>query len=134
LSEIPAGNVNSGTIPKKLFRLSANVEIDKKVNEELIRDNLTLLEKTDISNLISILGCVYYNLGNTYDLGHGVEQDKEEAVKWWRKAADKGDTDAMVRLGNAYDHGNGVEQDKEEAIKWWRKAADKDDAEAPNVR
>ena len=62
--------------------------------------------------------------------GDGIEQNMEEAVKWWRLAAEQGDADAQYNLGNAYKRGEGVEQNMEEAVKWWRLAAEKGDEKA----
>ncbi|WP_072934762.1 dynamin family protein [Schwartzia succinivorans] len=46
-----------------------------------------------------------------------------EAVKWYRKAAEAGNADAMYHLGYAYEYGSGVKKDKIEAEKWYKKAA-----------
>ena len=53
-----------------------------------------------------------------------------EAVKWYRKAAEKGEAGAMFSLGNCYVNGEGVEKDEKEAEKWYRRAADKGDKKA----
>ncbi len=45
-----------------------------------------------------------------------------EAVKWYRKAVEAGNADAMYRLGEAYEDGEGVEEDEAEAVKWYREA------------
>ena len=37
-----------------------------------------------------------YNLGVMYQLGLGVPQDDQEAVRWYRLAADQGDAVALV--------------------------------------
>lgn len=39
-----------------------------------------------------------YNLGVCYDTGEGVAQDKAEAAKWFRKAAEQGDETAQSVL------------------------------------
>ena len=39
-----------------------------------------------------------FNLGANYWYGLGVEQNYEEAVKWWRLAAEKGNEDAKEAL------------------------------------
>ena len=85
-----------------------------------------------------------YSLANYYERGLGVAKDKNEAVKWYRKAADqgheesklqlelkdtfegaeKGDREAQYRLSDYYSHGIGMAMDKNEAVKWCRKAAD----------
>ena len=56
--------------------------------------------------------------------------DPKQAVKWYRKAADKGDASAMVVLGYRYYNGEGVAKDPTEAVRWWRRAADKGNASA----
>ncbi len=53
-----------------------------------------------------------------------------EAVRGYRKAADKGETMAMFNLGVFYYNGRGVQRDTVEAMRWWRKAADNGDATA----
>jgi hypothetical protein len=40
-----------------------------------------------------------------------VPQDDEEAVKWFRLAAEQGDADAQYNLGVAYANGQGAPQD-----------------------
>ncbi len=61
-------------------------------------------------------------LGQKYSTGDGVPLNKQEAIKWWLKAAEKGDIDACYKLGVAYADGDGVARDLEEAVKWFRKA------------
>ena len=51
------------------------------------------------------------NLGGMYRKGRGVEQDYEEAVKWYRQAAEQGHAIAQTNLGWMYRKGRGVEQD-----------------------
>jgi TPR repeat protein len=59
---------------------------------------------------------MYYN-------GEGVPQDYEEAIKWYRKAADQGDASAQFNLGVSYEYGKGVPQDYVQAHKWANLAA-----------
>ena len=63
-------------------------------------------------------------MGICYFGGEGVREDKEEAVKWFRKAAEQGIAEAQFQLGNCYFNGEGVREDKTEALKWFRKAAE----------
>jgi TPR repeat protein len=65
-------------------------------------------------------------LGTAYSRGEGVPQDDEQAVLWWRKAAEQGSADAQNELGSAYAEGRGVPIDPARAVEWWRKAADQD--------
>ncbi len=66
-----------------------------------------------------------YVLGIMYYKGEGVTADKDEAVKWLRKAAEKGNVRAQYNLGMMYDKGDGVPQNLKEAAGWYRKAAEK---------
>jgi TPR repeat protein len=70
------------------------------------------------------------NLGAMYANGAGVTKDPTEAVSWYRKAADAGDTQGMNNLGIAYLNGVGAPRDKAEALRWYRKAADLGDDRA----
>jgi TPR repeat protein len=63
-------------------------------------------------------------MGWFYLNGIGVEQDIEEAKRWYKKSARQGDPRAMFSLGQmAYD-----ERDYKGALVWFRRAADKDHA------
>ena len=53
-----------------------------------------------------------------------VEKNEEEAVNWYRKAAEQGNADAQNSLGGCYYYGDGVEKNEEEAVNWYRKAAE----------
>jgi len=59
-------------------------------------------------------------LGECYRNGFGVEQNAEEAEKWYRKAAEQGNADAQYELGIWYLDGD----DEKAAVKWVRKAAE----------
>lgn len=48
-------------------------------------------------------------LGVMYIGGRSVEQNYELAEYWYQKAAELGNTDAMIKLGNVYQEGFGVE-------------------------
>jgi TPR repeat protein len=59
-------------------------------------------------------------MGLMYEQGIGVEQDDEEAAKWFRMAAVQGNAEAQRKMGLMYEQGIGVEQDDEEAEEWFR--------------
>lgn len=71
-----------------------------------------------------------FRLGDRYYNGGGIEQNYEEAVWWWNKAAEQGDADAQNNLGICYSNGEGVVQDYKEAVKWFRMAAEHGQADA----
>ncbi len=73
-----------------------------------------------------------FNTGLSYYLGQGVPTDYDEAVKWFRKAAEQNYPPAQSVLGDCYIFGRGVQKDYTQAVKWYRKAAEQNDAVAQN--
>jgi len=71
-----------------------------------------------------------YDLGVRYSKGDGVPVDLEEAVGWYRKAAEQGLAKAQTALGYCYYGGQGVPLNFREAVKWYRKAAEQGGSEA----
>ena len=69
-------------------------------------------------------------VGMAYDLGSGVGQDYDEAIKWYRLAAEQGHVDSQLRLGKMFGEGICVKKDFIEAAKWYRLAAEQGHAEA----
>ena len=64
--------------------------------------------------------------------GERLYSDKkyEQAIYWFQKAADAGNSAAQKNLAICYFNGYGVEKDVEKAIYWWQKAADAGDSDA----
>ena len=73
-----------------------------------------------------------YDLAQAYETGSdGMIQDQNEALKWYRKAAEQGYAEAQYQLGYCFSFGyNGVTKKASEAEKWFRKAADQGHAGA----
>ncbi len=57
-------------------------------------------------------------------LSHAEKNQEESALKWYRLAANQGDSEAQRLLGVCYECGNGVPQDYVEAAKWYRLSAE----------
>jgi hypothetical protein len=55
--------------------------------------------------------------------GNGVPQNYSEAMKWYKKAADQGYTEAQYNLGVMYYFGKGVPQNYAKAYSYWSVAA-----------
>ena len=55
--------------------------------------------------------------------GHGVQQSYEEAVKWYRVAAESGDTMAMGSLAECLHSGRGCTKDATKCAMWLHAAA-----------
>lgn len=69
-------------------------------------------------------GIANYNIGIMYYNGQGVNEDRQEAVKWMQKAAEQGYVNAQFFMGTAYDSGEVIQRNLPEAAKWYRKAAE----------
>jgi TPR repeat protein len=65
-----------------------------------------------------------------FNNGRGAAKDPDEAVKWWRKAAEQGLAGAQFNLGECFMYGQGVAKDPDEAVKWYHKAAEQGHAKA----
>lgn len=63
-------------------------------------------------------------VGDCHANGQGVFMDTEEAVKWYRSAADQELPEAQHRMFECCRDGIGVERNSANAAKWCRKAAD----------
>ena len=63
-------------------------------------------------------------VGLKYRFGDGVEEDLNEAIKWFKRSANQGHVDAQRNLGDIY-AAIGKEPESE---RWYRKAAASGDA------
>jgi TPR repeat protein len=76
-------------------------------------------------------GQFYLGMWHSYGYNPGdiepIPEDKTEAMKWFRKAAEQGHLDAHTFLGDMYFQGDGVPQDCAEAVEWYRKPAEQGD-------
>lgn len=65
-----------------------------------------------------------YQLGYIYEAGtYGLVQDNTEALKWYRRSAEVGFSEAEYKLGEIYKEGKLVPQSYAEALKWYELAA-----------
>ena len=62
----------------------------------------------------------------------GVKKDCSEAIRWWKKAGEQGNTEAQNLLAVAYHYGCGdsLAVDKAESMRWYQKSALLGDAQA----
>ena len=67
------------------------------------------------------------DLGITYLLGIGADQDYVKALEWYEKAANQGYAQAQFNLGVIYYHGEGVRQNIATAKELFGKACDNGD-------
>lgn len=71
-----------------------------------------------------IIGDIYYRSDT------GFPKDSVQAVFWWRKAAEQGQTNAQFNLAAMYATGDGVPKDLVMAYKWVTLAAEQGHADA----
>lgn len=71
-------------------------------------------------------GCsrVIDEIGSMYEYGHGVEKNKIETVKWYKRGAEIGDTYSMNDFAECLIRGSGTEKNIDAAIEWYVKAAE----------
>ncbi|MCP4055151.1 MAG: sel1 repeat family protein [Mesoflavibacter sp.] len=63
------------------------------------------------------------NVGSMYYGGKGVEQNFEEAFKWYSKSAKQGDVNSQYALAVMYNKGEGVKLNNGASLHWLIKAA-----------
>ncbi|EPY6472348.1 tetratricopeptide repeat protein [Clostridium sporogenes] len=90
--------------------LDKNFKI-KLYNSDPINKLRCLVEEEEIVAMNSI-GEMYYK-----------EQSYKEAIYWYKKAAEKGNSTSMSNIGSMYYKGKGVEQDYKKAMYWYKKAS-----------
>lgn len=83
--------------------------------------------KGDDTRALMTIGSVYYRGG------HHVEKDYDQALAWFMKGVELGDSDSEHTMGYLYSKRNDDGQDHNKALAWYRRAAEKDNAEAQDV-
>ncbi|MCK5385280.1 MAG: sel1 repeat family protein [Alphaproteobacteria bacterium] len=78
-----------------------------------------------------------FKVGVKYSLGEDVPQDSDKAVKWYKKAAKKGEPLAQNNLAALYmkgkdKDGKGVAKDVKKGLTWYKKAAEQGSTVALN--
>ena len=108
------------------YFIEAKVISRRKIKSPVTKDCDTITIKCNVDRKQSAKE--QYELGKTfYD-----DEDYAEAVKWYRRAANKGNAEAQNDLGLCYYYGEGVEEDETEAVRWFWDAAMQGNARAQN--
>lgn len=71
-----------------------------------------------------------YQVGQMYEMGHGIKRDMIEAMAWYQQAAAKEHGEAAYRLGYGYYWGKGVPKSHKVAHDWFLLAAEKGEEKA----
>jgi len=119
---------------KEKIKIAALIEKDKKSPEFLI---LETNKSEDIEQYKKVANngnaCAMSHIGDMYNYGIGVAEDKLEAMNWYTKAADKNNLHAMVYIAYMYVFvEDGINKDYTQAIFWLKKAAEKGSTFAMN--
>jgi hypothetical protein len=126
--------------PEETLRLLGNqwdagkdYRLTMKDLEEL-RDEIGKVEKAEELQAAGLMELVaaanegdvdsQLDLAEMYYGGEGLKKDYAEALKWYRKAADKRDSLAQFWMGRLYERGEGVPMDSRAAVNWYRQSAD----------
>ncbi|MBU5679196.1 SEL1-like repeat protein [Blautia sp. MSJ-9] len=101
----------------------------EKNEEEAIKYYKLVAEDESAEEELQSLSCYYlgYIMAN-----NETEEDDAEAARWYERAIEKGDTDAMNNLADMYKDGRGVSQDYKKAMKLYEQAIEKGNAVAKN--
>ena len=70
--------------------------------------------------------------GTIQDNSEGVERKRSEAARYYKKAADQGDSDAQFTYGVCLYEGKGVKQDYSEAARYFKMSADQCNSDGQN--
>lgn len=103
----------------------------RKATEQAVKDAEANLAARPVAVITpSPPGADQYERGSNYANGRGVPRDYQEAVKWYRQAAELGHAAAQHYLGFHYFVGRGVAKDYVEAYKWLALAAGQGEEQA----
>ncbi|MEA2116003.1 MAG: tetratricopeptide repeat protein [Thermodesulfobacteriota bacterium] len=86
-----------------------------QADDQLFTDTLQLAEQGDPE--------AQFSMALLYDTGSRDEQNPEQAVYWFKKAAHAGVAGACLYLGMKYEFGAGVSQNRKKAYHWYEQAA-----------
>ena len=122
---------------RRTYRLTINAKseqgISKENSSETLKKANEYFENGDYINAL-----IYYkqladnennaaaqnNLGYMFMKPYGVQQNYNEAVKYFHKSAKQGNKYAQRNIAVMYEFGHGVTIDYMEAVKWYRKSAE----------
>ncbi len=95
----------------------------QKLKEEEVRLRASFQALMNLAGLNQ--PTIWHSIGSGFNTGRGVTRDKQEAIRWFQRAADAGHAPAMINLGLCLTYPEPA-SDIAAAIDWFRKAADLD--------
>ena len=114
---------------EKLIAIDWVIDLHDPELEDLVKDPHDLVKRLKVAKRKAVLEAIAEErkaAGASDDEVQLVlvKQDHEQAMKWYRAAAEQGHAEAQCCLGECYYSGQGVAQDYEQAMKWYRAAAE----------
>lgn len=134
---LPASREGEDRLTAYLEHASTNYwNFDGRSHEEVLKNIRESLTHEQIEFLLNRQGDdkAQFNLGLMHFHGKGVEQDSDQAFKWWSLASSKGNSGAQYNLGVLYEYGNGVEKDLSKSLELYALAAEQGDDKAKERR
>lgn len=129
-----ASNGQGGDPNKPVFRMEDGKPLDFSQMTGMQKKSMAQVaaEMIDSIQKMAENGDADYQFfyGGCFNEGWGVEVDFEEAMKWYKKAAEKNQKFAFNAIGNLYRSGNGVKADPKQAFGYFKKGAELSDAQA----
>lgn len=105
-----------------------NAEEIKDINEVLLSTAKQLYNDEKYERAFQLFKTIsegYGNIDAVFNLAMCTEKNVQEALKWFKNAAEQGDEQAMYNIAITYHDGKEVNRDMNEAKKWYMKAASK---------
>lgn len=116
-----------------MFMMHNLYEIGTAVGKDIAEAERWLLKGAEAGSLSAQTALGYHHQFPPSETGSrvgGGPASMAEAVKWYRRAAERNWADAQYRLASCYLEGKGVEQDEEHGLDLMRAAADQGHAKA----
>lgn len=144
-SRFATKNETTGTAPmqgrNEISTSSASGGTEKPRKTALPQGFSTIENNSGLPGAKQLDSEAQFKIGLTYAQGLGIKKDLDEAVLWYRMAAEQGHVKAQIILGWIYSHARAREyigwifpsrdfdtsDDLDQAIEWYRKAAEQGD-------
>ena len=114
-------------IKKETEKISRGVRAHEDAKKAAAYSDYKTAYESLISAIMPIEAIDQYNWGVIYYNGHGVEKDYKKAFEWFKRASDKGYTNATRIVGRMYYNGEYVEKDYEKAFQYTMRAVEEGD-------
>ncbi len=126
----PLANLESNDSNTQVLESPPSSAPPELVQIDTSSDSNVVLETTELDLTKGLIDAAksgdpkaQFSLGRAFSLGNGVEGSEQEAIAWYRAAANQGLAVSQYLLGTRYERGIGFDRDVKEAAAWYTKAA-----------